>query len=77
MITIDLNELQKAKNLIDLANSVSLDEVVWQRDGVTIPVPEIEFTAWKYVGLTNVFFAYEHMLTPNLEFSGADRCPLE
>lgn len=65
VITIDLDELQKAKGLIDLANSVPLEEVVWQRDGATVSVPEMESRAWKYIGLTNVYFAYEHMLTPN------------
>ncbi len=62
-VTIDLNELQKAKDLIDLANSVPLENVVWQRDGVTVNPPKVEFDAWKYIGLSNVHFAYDHMLT--------------
>ncbi len=65
MIKIDLDELQAAKALIDLANSVPLADVEWQRDGVTIPMPQIEFEAWKYAGLSNVYFAYDYMLTPN------------
>lgn len=71
MITIDLNGLQKAKALIDLANSVPLGDVEWQRDGVTIQVPKHEIDDWKYMGLSNVYFAYDYLMTPNVKVSGS------
>ena len=62
MVKIGLGELQKAKDLIDLANSVPLQEIAWQRNGETQPVPPIEVEEWKYVGLNNTSFAYEYLL---------------
>lgn len=62
MVTIELNELAKAKELIDLANSVALEDVVWTRDGEIVVLIASLLDSWKYVGLTNAYFAYMHLL---------------
>lgn len=71
MVIIDLAELQKAKALIDLANSVPLNEVKWQLYGTTIEAPQDEAEAWQFVGLSNAYFAYEYLLTPNAQINRA------
>lgn len=66
MLIVDLDELQKAKNLIDLTNSVPLDEIVWQRNGETMPIPLEELEDWRFTGLSNNWFAYEILLNSAL-----------
>ena len=70
MITIDINDLMKAKALIDLTNSVPLDEVNWTQDDQSIAIPEYVVDEWKFVGLSNHYFAYMN-LVPNVKLRGA------
>lgn len=67
MLTIDLDALQAAKDLIDKVDSVPLNEIAWQRDGATMPVDLETLDAWKFTGLSNHSFAYDYLLTPNVE----------
>lgn len=65
MLIIDLDELQKAKKLIDLTNSVPLTEIAWQRNGKTVPVPPEDLEEWRFTGLSNNWFAYQRLLEPD------------
>jgi len=69
MIIIDLNELQKAKDLIDLTNSVPLAEIAWQRNGKTMPVSLADLEDWRFIGLSNNWFAYENLLSHNVQIN--------
>lgn len=70
MLTIDLDALQAAKDLIYKVDSVPLNEIAWQRGGATIPVDLETLDAWRFTGLSNHSFAYDHLLTPNAEITG-------
>ena len=72
MLTIDLDALQAAKDLIDKVNSVPLNEIAWQRGGETMPVDLETLDAWRFTGLSNHCFAYDYLLTPNVELSGPE-----
>lgn len=67
MLIVNLDELKKAKELIDRINSVPLDRVVWQENGNTIEVNAELIRMWKFTGLSNNWFAYSALLSNTID----------
>ena len=66
MLIIDLDELKKAKELIDIINSAPLNCIVWQKNGNAIEVNSELVKMWSSTGMSNHLFAYAALLS-NIE----------
>ena len=59
---VDLDTLQSHLNYRDKINDTPLDEIVWVRGGKLVQVDTAVVDDWRFVGLSNVTFAKEHLL---------------
>ena len=66
-IVVDLDLLQQAKIYIDYANGVDLSVITWYRKGQIVYVDKLEAEHWRFVGLSNLYFAEEFLFTKKSE----------
>lgn len=59
---VELADLKKALDLLDEINKAPLASIEWRGPEGAIDVDPDEIAEWKYVGLSNVYFAREVLM---------------
>ena len=54
---IAIEEVEALLSRIRTINALPLQNIVWVRDGLPIPVTKDDLDDWKFTGLSNVTFA--------------------
>jgi hypothetical protein len=61
-LTVELKELERVLAYIKCINDTPLDKIDWVKDGISVKVEDNLIDEWKYIGLTNHYFAIDHLL---------------
>jgi len=59
---VNLHELCAALDYMKSINEQDLCDIEWHRDGVPVVIPEEAIDEWRFVGLTNTYFAESYIL---------------
>ena len=65
-VRIAIEDIEHYMRLRQLADTTTLDNIEFTREGVAIPVDPSLFIDWEETGLTNLSFAECHLLPADL-----------